>query len=225
MPNNKIKPVLDFAMYIIDRPSRWISALIVVVVVAVVAFAYSNGATIYSDIAKIVGEKNFIAKLDQNKFATEIPKLVKNSKAVSGTVWVVDLAADTRKIVYSYHAVTDTRERASYFGYVASFYSDNDIINQKLIRLQRWDNEVICYELPVETEFSDLLKKEGVHWVCAISVPPESGQFIGLVTLEFAVEPVQTALFNRRLISAANNITKYGTGRGRPNPAVLGTDN
>lgn len=226
MPNEKIKPVLEFAAYMFDKASRWLSALIVLIVIAFLAFIYNNSTTIYGDIARIVGEKNFIAKLDATKFATEMPKLVKNSGAVNGTVWIVDLASNTRKVVYSYNATTDTQSHKQFFGYETTFYGDIEAENLKLVEMQK-SKDAVCFELIPESDFEALLRKDGANYICEISVPPQAGQFIGMIALGFTKFPglndKEWGVFNRRMYNTANRITRFST-RAKAMP-LIGTDN
>ena len=226
MPNTKIKPILEFAAYMFDKTSRWLSALIALIVIALLAFIYNNSTTIYGDIARIVGEKNFIAKLDAGKFATEIPKLVKNSGAANATVWVVDLASNTRKVVYSFSATTDTQAHKQYFGYEAQFYGDVLDENMKLVEMQK-SKDAVCFELIIESDFEAVLKADGANYICEISVPPQAGQFIGMIALGFLKHPELTdkewGVFNRRMYNTANKITRFST-KAKALP-LIGTDN
>jgi hypothetical protein len=156
----------------------------------------------------------FIAKLDANKFGEEMPRLIQRTGAVAATIWAVDIVGDKRQIVYSYHA--NKGEEKEFYGrsYPLFFHERNILDFYKIHR-----GEVVCNDFLPETDYGDdAVIDDGVTYTCYVSVPPEEGQFVGMIALEFAQkpvamsadDPVKRRVFETLLVQASRNIVKYG---------------
>ncbi|WP_434779286.1 hypothetical protein [Neisseria sp. Ec49-e6-T10] len=161
-------------------------------------------------------KQNFIARFDESKFNVEISTLVKNSKAASASVWVVDVGSNTKRLLYRYISESGKEDKIFYNEDFPLFYFDeNAIAFNRLIR-----KNITCLNLIPETNYGDQLAKEGISYVCFAPVPPESGQFIGLIELEFKSKPdelikseeqnnpAKRVTFENRLKKASRNIVK-----------------
>lgn len=212
---------VDLAKHVTSRPITTVLSIIFMVSCIVSVAIYQDRHALFGWYAAQQEKQAFVAKLDPTKFAAQTAKVMQNAGAMSATIWSVDLAQNKKEVLYSINAITDTRKRVQFFGIDMPFFNDNANTNAAMVELQKYANKTVCYELVVETEFDEHLKKEGVNWICAISVPPDTGQFIGMITIGFANRPVQTeGVFNRRMINAANAIIRF---KDSPKP-ILGTD-
>lgn len=212
---------VDLAKHVTSRPITTALTIIFMMSCILSIVIYQDRHALFNWYAAQQQKEAFVAKLDDSMFASQMAKLMQNAKAISATVWSVDLAQNKKEVLYSINAATDTRQRVQYFNTSMPFFNSNDKTNDAMVELQKYANQTICYELNVETEFDEHIKNEGVNWVCAISVPPETGQFIGMITIGFIKKPDATeGVFNRRMVNAANNIIRF---KDKKKP-MIGTD-
>ena len=194
----------------------------IIIVAVFCAIAYSIVDTHKESLGKYYFEKmnrdHFVARFDDTKFNVEISALVKNSKAQSASVWMIDVGSNKKRLLYRYLAKTGKEDKEFYredfplFYYTENKNAFGDVIIGK----------VPCLEMVPETNYGDALAKEGINFVCFVKVPPESGQFIGMIELEFTSKPdelvkadeqenpAKRVTFNNRLKKASENIIKKG---------------
>lgn len=162
-------------------------------------------------IIKRLGEDRFIAKFDETHFNSSINHLVRRSGAISATIWAIDLAGNTRKPIYSVHNVDGEKYRPAYYGREYPLYGG---VENSLAIVELQKSNVVCTEMRPDTEYGDMLFNDGARWICGVSVPPESGHFIGMITATFASKPSSAAGFNKERFEgyfrfASKEITRH----------------
>ena len=162
-------------------------------------------------IIKRLGEDRFIAKLDQSHFNSSINHLIRRSGAISATIWAIVLAGNTRKPIYSVHNVNGEKYRQAYYGREYPLYGG---VENSLAIVELQKSNVVCTEMRSDTEYGDMLFNDGARWICGVSVPPESGQFIGMITAAYATNPSSATGFNKERFEgyfrfASKEITRY----------------
>ena len=229
MNKDLLEKGFDLAKHVTSRPITTALTIIFMMSCILSIVIYQDRHALFNWYAAQQEKTAFAARLDETKFPYHTSKLMKGSGARSATIWLVDLAQNRKEIAYSTNSETDTRDRSEFFGVAMPFFSNDEVTNDAMVEMQRHSNKVVCYELTVLTDFDEHLKDGGVNWVCAISVPPDTGQFIGMITIGFSEQPLKVdEQFTNRMIDAANKITKYGE-KARPKPSkklppILGTD-
>ena len=158
-------------------------------------------------IVNAIGEDNFIAKLDETKFNEEITHLIRRSGAAGATLWSVNLAKSTRQVLYSASERFGTEDRKSLIGQEVHLYGDNTENILAIVKMQ--ENHVACFDIHPESDYEIFLKQNLITYVCGISVPPDFGQFAGMITLEFRSKNEVPKLLQSYLTFAARHIVRY----------------
>ncbi len=191
-------------------------ALCFFALISMIAYVYSDEikagilAPLILKAVSRAGEDQFIASLNETKFKSEIPHLLRRSDAIATAVWSVDLINRTRRIVYTHDTFRDPRDMV---GAVMPLYG-TDTNSLAIIRMQ--EGEVMCVKLNPESEYGDYLMKQGARFMCGTAVPHQSSQFIGMITAAYRYDPVMTPTFKNYFTFASKQITYYGSPKGRP---------
>lgn len=206
-----IRSVFSTLNWVIATPLRaftlilLISCFVALGIVTTVFIDQRSG--IGAQIVNAIGEDHFIAKLDEEKFNEEITHLIRRSNAVGATVWSVNLAEPTRQILFSASARWGVKDRQSLIGRKMHLYGDNTESILAVVRMQ--ENKISCVDLHPETDYEIFLKQNLVAHICMISVPPDFGQFAGMITLEFHSKSEVPKLLESYLTFAARKIVRY----------------
>ena len=206
--------------YIMPFFTIMICAIVIVVTFCIIAYAIvdANKEEFGKAYFEEVGREHFIARFDETKFNVEISALVKHSKAASASVWAIDVGGNKKRLLYRYLAKTGKEDGEFYNEDFPLFYYNENKTAFGDVIIERTP----CLDLVPETNYGDRMASEGISFVCFAKVPPDSGQFIGMIELEFTSKPdelIQSELqdnpakrvtFNNRLKKASNNIIRKG---------------
>lgn len=217
------KDLFDFITGIVKLIKNDIKSALIVFVFLVlllfIAVGYEYRASIAKPLIERFSNVSYIYRLDQTKFNVEISGLVKRSKASGASLWIVDVGGNKKKMVYRYDAATGKEDTTFYNDQFPLFYEDvNSIAFMNVVR-----SEISCTNLKPETAYGDFLLKSGITFICFAPIPPEPGQFVGMIELEYKQKPQELVLseqtnnpakritFENRLRLAAKNILKKET--------------
>lgn len=124
--------------------------------------------------------------LNSAKYEQAAKTLVKGTNADVVVIFSIDTILGKRIVERIYLA--DGSRYKEFDGVDVGLFSKNLANNHDIIRLMA--NEIPCSDYPVaRSEIGIWYKQIGINHTCRASVPPESNQFIGQITLGWKEKP------------------------------------
>lgn len=140
----------------------------------------------------------------------EVPVLEKVAQSV-----MKDLDADTM-IVHKASLVTNGRttllaygpkgREIAFDGYNSTLFNKDPVRNGAMIAMM--NGEVYCAKQEAMGKTSEWESKQGVTFVCWVSIPPEIGEFEGYASVGFSKEPPDLTVVKTRLNLASTEMAK-----------------
>ena len=140
----------------------------------------------------------------------EVPVLEKVAQSV-----MKDLDADTM-IVHKASLVINGRttllaygpkgRETAFDGYNSTLFNKDPVRNGAMISMM--NGEVYCAKQEATGKTSEWESKQGVTFVCWVSIPPEIGEFEGYASVGFSKEPSDLTVVKTRLNLASTEMAK-----------------
>jgi hypothetical protein len=160
--------------------------LFAIVIMATLAFA---GYFVWQNQAVMIGaytKSKELPTLNSSKFDQSARTIFKGTNADVVVIFSVDSILGKRIVERVY--VADGTRHKEFDGEDIGLFNRNLRNNEDIIRLMA--NEVPCSEYPTaQSEIGIWYKSIGINYTCRISVPPDSNQFIGQMTVGWKEKP------------------------------------
>ena len=160
--------------------------LFAIIIMATLAFA---GYFVWENQAVMLGAYSKSKErptLNSSKFDQAARTVFKGTNADVVAIFSVDSILGKRIVERIY--IADGSRYKEFDGSDVGLFNRNVRNNEDIIRLMA--NEVPCSEYPTaQSEIGIWYKSIGINYTCRISVPPDSNQFIGQMTVGFKEKP------------------------------------
>lgn len=160
--------------------------LFAIIIMATLAFA---GYFVWENQAVMLGaysKSKERPSLNSSKFDQAARTIFKGTNADVVVIFGVDSILGKRIVERVY--VSDGSRHKEFDGNDIGLFNRNIRNNEDIIRLMA--NEVPCSEYPTaQSEIGIWYKQIGINYTCRISVPPDSNQFIGQMTVGWKEKP------------------------------------
>ena len=160
--------------------------LFAIIIMATLAFA---GYFVWENQAVMLGAYSKSKErptLNSSKFDQAARTVFKGTNADVVAIFSVDSILGKRIVERIY--IADGSRYKEFDGSDVGLFNRNVRNNEDIIRLMA--NEVPCSEYPTaQSEIGIWYKQIGINYTCRISIPPDSNQFIGQMTVGWKEKP------------------------------------
>jgi hypothetical protein len=160
--------------------------LFAIIIMATLAFA---GYFVWENQAVMLGAYSKSKErptLNSSKFDQAARTVFKGTNADVVAIFSVDSILGKRIVERIY--ISDGSRYKEFDGSDVGLFNRNVRNNEDIIRLMA--NEVPCSEYPTaQSEIGIWYKQIGINYTCRISIPPDSNQFIGQMTVGWKEKP------------------------------------
>ena len=160
--------------------------LFAIIIMATLAFA---GYFVWQNQAVMIGaytKSKELPTLNSSRFDQAARTIFKGTNADMVAIFHVDPILGKRIVERIY--IADGTRHKDFDGDDIGLFSRNVRNNEDIIRLMA--NEVPCSEYPsAQSEIGVWYKSIGINYTCRISIPPDSNQFIGQMTVGWKEKP------------------------------------
>lgn len=192
--------IIGRILHYITNPWRFI-------VVVILAFLTWFGIVSYQNIdyiKNILEKRMSEPKLDLDQADKSISILMKNTGTNSVLLYKVDPGLNKKIVLRAYD--TNGRDK-NIEGQSIGLYSSNKENNDLVSKLMT--NQIVCLEETVPVNYASIWfrEKQG-NYICMISLPPDSFDFVGQITIGFKEQPTNIEDIKSILLITATEIMK-----------------
>lgn len=163
--------------------------LFAIIVMATITF---GGYFIWQNQAVMLGaymKSKEMPSMNTSKYDDVARLLIKSTGASTIVIFSVDTILGKRVVERAY--IADGSKFKDFDGIDVGLFSKNVANNNDIIRLMA--NEVPCSDYPkAQSEIGLWYKTQQITYTCRVSVPPDSNQFIGQITLGWKEKPQES---------------------------------
>lgn len=168
-------------LHYITNPWRFI----VVISLAVLAWFMFVGYQNIDFIKNVVEKRLSEPKIDLAKADKSINMLMKTSGANSALLYKVDPALNKKLVLMAF---SDNGRDKNIEGQSVSLFSSNKDNNELISKLMT--NQIVCLSEDVPVNYASIwFKEKGANYICMISLPPDSYDFVSQLTIGFKEVP------------------------------------
>jgi hypothetical protein len=180
--NIGVKDLLPQILAYVSSPFK----LFAIIVMATITF---GGYFVWQNQAVMLGaymKSKEMPSMNHAKYDDVARLLIKSTGASTVAIFSVDTILGKRIVERIY--VADGSRFKDFDGSDIGLFSKNISNNNDIIRLMA--NEVPCSEYPkAQSEIGLWYKTQQITYTCRVSVPPDSNQFIGQITIGWKEKP------------------------------------
>ena len=182
LDQSQLKGAFDSLLGYIDKPWK-------VVAIAFLGLLAFTGYFVWQNQAVMIGaytKSKELPTLNSSRFDQAARTIFKGTNADMVAIFHVDPILGKRIVERIY--IADGTRYKEFDGDDIGLFNRNVRNNEDIIRLMA--NEVPCSEYPTaQSEIGIWYKSIGINYTCRISVPPDSNQFIGQMTIGWKEKP------------------------------------
>lgn len=176
-----MKDLLPQILAYVSSPFKLFAIVIMAVLTFTGYFVWENQAVMLGAYAK----SKELPSMNASRYEDASRLILKNTGATFVAIFKVDPILGTRVVQSVY---TQEGRYKEFDGHDIGLFTTNQENNKDVISLMA--NEVPCSEYPLaQSEIGLYYKSLGVHYTCRISVPADTNQFIGQITVGWDKKP------------------------------------